>query len=127
MIDIRKILVNPDLLTLAALDKDMKMKTVHNAKQDYYKYCKYCKAIRLLQTFLRNGRGTANADDPEQKISYHCIHVHIQNEIFDEPDIKDWSEITELFDSMMVQGDADCNVTFILMMENIYTGETEDD
>lgn len=127
MIDIRKIVVNPDLLTLAALEKDMKMKMVKNAKQDTVKYCKYCKAIRLLQNFLRNGRGTANADDPNKAVSYHCVHVHIQNDIFEQNDIRELSDIINLFDSMMVQGNTDCEVTFILMMDGIYIGETEDD
>ena len=116
-----------DSMVLSALIKNYEMMRVRNAVRNTKKYNKYCKAIQLLDDFLKNGRGTANVDDPEEKISCHSVRINLENEIFEESDIKQLIEIEKLFDSMIIDGDTDCNVSVSFMMDNIYVGETEND
>lgn len=111
--------ITPEILS-STLDKADKSREIKNPKRNVRKMGTYCQAISSLKDFLKNGRGSATFDSPYHCYSYHICTVHIDNDEFDASEIKQFTEILNLFDSMMTVGDSKGNVNFMLMMENIY-------
>ena len=111
--------ITPEIISYT-LDKADKEREIKNPKRNIKKMGSYCQAISSLNSFLKNGRGSATFDDPHHCYSYHMCTVHIDNDEFDASEIKQFTDILNLFDGMMTVGDSNGNVSFVLMMENIY-------
>lgn len=94
---------------------------VQNPVQDRDKFCRYYKAILLLREFLKDGRGKATMDHPNEPWSFHSILVELDNEEFNASEIKAFTDILTLFDGMMIVGQSDGSISFSLLMEDIYT------
>ena len=111
--------ITPEIFykTFAKADAQREVK---NPKCDLKKLDAYCQAVSNLKDFLKNGRGKATLDDPNHYYSHHTITVHLYNDEFSTSEIKQFTEILNLFDGMMTVGDSDGNVNFVLLMENIY-------
>ena len=102
------------------LEKADTQREIKNPKLNINKMDSYCKAISSLKNFLKNGRGKANYDDPSRYYGHHTVTVHLYNDEFDSSEIKQFTDILNLFDGMMTIGDSNGNVSFVLLMENIY-------
>ncbi len=112
--------IDPNIM-ITTLSKDITDKVVKNGKQNLLKFGNYCKAMRLLKKLLANGRGKAKYDDVNKPLCYHVITVEFFKDEFETEDLKILSEIIGLFDSMMLLANCENgNVSFMLMMENIY-------
>lgn len=103
------------------LEQSDENRLVHNPVQNQDKFCRYYKAILLLREFLKDGRGKATMDHPNEPWSFHSILVELDNEEFDASEIKAFADILTLFDGMMVIGSSGGNISFSLLMEDIYT------
>lgn len=119
--DFEKLLkeVNSKMLSVALMNAETQ-RTLKKPKVVTEKYCDYCKAIQLLNGFLGNGRGSATVDNAENPYTYHNVYVKLQNDEFDKSEIKQFSEILNLFDGMMIIGTSEGNIEFSLLMEDIY-------
>ena len=107
--------------TLAKADEQREIK---NPKRNFKKMGDYCQAISNLKDFLKDGRGKATFDDPSHCYGHHTCTIHLYNDEFDASEIKQFTDILNLFDGMMTVGDSKGNVSFVLIMENIYTEES---
>lgn len=115
--------IDPKIM-VATMLSDVHDKVIKNGKQDLEKFSKYCKAIRLLKQLLVQGRGKAKYDDVNESLSYHMVTVEFFEDEFNSEETKLLSTIIGLFDSIMLLADqSNGNVSFMLMMENIYTTE----
>ena len=112
--------ITPEIFS-NTLEKADKAREVKNPKRNIKKMGSYCQAISNLKEFLKNGRGKATFDDPNHSYEYHTCTIHLENDEFSSSEIKQFTEILNLFDSMMITGDSKGNISFICMMENIYT------
>ena len=107
------------LHTLAHLEDE---RYVKNPMQNHEKFMRYCKAIRLLKTFLANGRGTAEVDDVNDAMNYHGVRVTFIKDDFDKTEIEQLSEIMSQFDHMSLTANCETgDVSFDFVMEDIYT------
>ncbi len=111
--------VTPEIFskTLAKAESQRELK---NPKRNFKKMEDYCQAISNLRDFLKDGRGKANFDNPNHCYDHHTVTVHLYNDEFNASEIKQFTDILNLFDGMMTVGDSDGNVSFVLLMENIY-------
>ena len=116
--------ITPDILS-KTLEKADAQREVKNPKCNFKKMGSYCQAISSLNDFLKNGRGKANFDDPNQCYSHHTCTVTLYNDEFDAIEIKQFTEILNLFDGMMTIGDSNGNVSFVLLMEDIYVEKSQ--
>lgn len=117
--------ITPEIFseTLAKADEQREVK---NPKRNFEKITSYCQAISKLKEFLKNGRGKAKFDDPSYCYSYHTVTIELLNDEFDASEIKQFTEILNMFDGMMTVGDSNGSVNFVLLMENIYVEESQD-
>lgn len=115
--------IDPKIM-VATMLADANERIVKNGKQNLLKFAKYCKAIRLLKQLLANGKGKAKYDNINEKLSYHIVTVEFFEDEFDTKETQMLSEIIGLFDSIMLLADqSNGNVSFKLMMEDVYTTE----
>lgn len=94
---------------------------VENGQQDYHKFWNYCKAIRVFKEWFANGKGKISFNDVNEPRTYHIITVEFLDDELNKKEIHLLSEIINMFDNMMLL--ANCsngNVSFMLMMEDIY-------
>lgn len=119
MINISEIRISPEFAMMMSMENAEDQRK-SNGKRNNEKYVRYVHAIQLLSKFLVADRGTAMADDPEEKLKFHNCLIHINNDEFDRAEIKQLTEILNLFDGMMLVGDSQGNTSFSLLMENIY-------
>lgn len=117
--------ITPEILS-KTLEKADAQREIKNPKRNFKKMGLYCQAISSLKDFLKNGRGKAFFDDPNHCYSHHTITIHLDNDEFEASEIKQFTEILNLFDGMMTVGDSKGNVSFVLLMENIYVEESQD-
>ena len=120
--DFEKLLqeVSSKMLSVALNNAESQRK-LKNPVMNADKYYNYCKAVKLLKEFLVNNRGTATIDNAENPLSYHNVYVKLQNDEFDKTEIKQFTNILNLFDGMMIIGTSEGNIEFSLLMEDIYT------
>lgn len=90
--------------------------------RDEIKYKNYCKAIELLKIFLQqNNRGQMTVvDNTDTAFDFHSIVVELKNDEFDAMEIKKFTEVLNLFDGMSIIGSSKGDISFSLLMENIY-------
>lgn len=117
--------ITPEIFS-KTLEKADAQREVKNPKLDIDKMDSYCQAISKLNDFLKDGRGKANFDDPNHSYDHHTVTIHLYNDEFDASEIKQFTEILNLFDGMMTIGDSNGNVSFVLLMENIYVEKSQD-
>ena len=117
--------ITPEILS-KALDNADKQREVKNPKRNFKKMGSYCQAISNLNDFLKDGRGKANFDDPNHCYSHHTVTIELYNDEFEASEIKQFTEILNMFDGMMIVGNSNGNVSFVLLMENIYIEESQE-
>ena len=111
--------ITPEIFS-KTLEQADALREIKNPKRNFKKMGSYCQAISNLKEFLKDGRGKANFDDPSHCYSHHTVTINLYNDEFDASEIKQFTEILNMFDGMMTVGDSDGNISFVLMMENIY-------
>lgn len=113
--------IDPKIM-VATMLADANERVIKNGKQNLLKFGNYCKAIRLLKQLLSNGKGKAQYDNVNESLSYHIVTVEFYEDEFNTKETQTLSEIIGLFDSIMLLADqSNGNVSFKLMMEDIYT------
>ena len=117
--------ITPEMFSKTLGEAD-KQREVKNPKRNFSKMGSYCQAISNLKEFLKDCRGKANFDDPNHCYSHHTVTIQLYNDEFAASEIKQFTEILNLFDGMMTVGDSNGNVNFVLLMENIYVEESQD-
>ena len=117
--------ITPEILSRTLEEADAQ-REVKNPKRNIHKMGSYCQAISNLKEFLKNGRGKATFDDPNHCYSHHTVTVQLYNDEFDASEIKQFTEILNLFDGMMTVGSSNGDVRFVLLMENIYVEKSQD-
>lgn len=116
--------ITPDILSKTLENAD-KQREVKNPKRNFKKMGSYCQAISNLNKFLKDGRGKATFDDPNHCYSHHAVTINLYNDEFDASEIKQFTDVLNMFDGMMTVGDSNGNVNFVLLMEDIYV-ESQD-
>jgi len=101
-------------------EREISARMVEDAIPDSERINRYVNAILMLQEFLKNGRGKATYDNPELELSFHNVLVELYNDEFDKAEIEQFTEILNCFDGMMTIGSTSGNVSFSLLMENMY-------
>ena len=117
--------ITPEILSKTLEEADTQ-REIKNPKRNFDKMGLYCQAISTLKDFLQNGRGKAVFDDPNHCYGHHTIIIELYNDEFDAREIKIFTGILNMFDGMMTIGSSNGNVTFVLLMENIYTEKSQD-
>lgn len=120
-INIKEISVNANAAVKIALSNDDAEKMVKNPKRNNEKFSLYCTAANLLKSFLsENNKGKALIDDPLKQWNYHSVIIDLYDDEFDKREIESFTQILNMFDGMFINGDSEGNISFVLIMDDVY-------
>lgn len=118
MINIKEISLSLDFAKTAFENENNSRKA--NGKRNSKKYSDYCKAIQVMKEFITDDRGTATADDPNEKFSYHMALIKLKEDEFSKSEIAKLFEILSVFDNVLFIGDNEGNISISLLIDDIY-------
>ena len=86
-----------------------------------HNYNRFCEAVAKVNDFVKSGKATCKYDDPRERLTYHSMLITLLTDEFNtQTEIKEFTEILNLFDGFMFVVSSDGEITLSLIINNVY-------
>ena len=83
-------------------------------------YFRFKRSYSMANKFAKSGKWEISADDPEQKLDCHQVHVRVLDDFFEEDEVRDFADFLAQCDNMMFFGNKSGETSFVAGVSNVY-------